>query len=220
MNQRIEEQPDARLYRVPALTWTAPTLWSVLWPWGLATAGGVILAYIPAIIGIMLMFSIRTESAAMILTMATAAAMATPIALFQRMILNKLNEIEGWWFRATVGGAAVSVGLLILDDSSSMRRILRLLLGNIYYHNSLIVFFGQIGLVIGICQWLVLRRTIPRASLWIAANLLAGLLVGWIGEMRGEEFILGIFQLLTYTLITGTTLRLLLGQRRFEAGRP
>jgi hypothetical protein len=220
MNQPIEEQPYASLYKVPALPSTAPTLWSVLWRWGLATAGGVILAFIPAFIGVFLMFSIRTESAAKIIALVTAAAMAAPSALFQRLTLSALSELEGWWGRATVGGAMVGVGVLILDDSSSMRRALRLLLGDAYYHHSLMVFFGQIGLVIGIGQWLVLRRSVARAGWWIGANLLAGLVIGWIGELRGEEFMLGILQLLAYTLITGITLRLLLGQPRFDQGRP
>jgi hypothetical protein len=219
MNQQIEQQPEASIYKVPAMQWTAPTLWNILWRWGLATAGGVILAYFPALMGVLSMFSTSTESGATILTLVTAAAMAAPLALFQRMILSKLNEIDGWWFRATVSGALASVGLLLLDESSSMR-IPRLLLGNTSYHGSLMVFFGQIGLAIGIGQWLVLRRSVARAGWWIGANLLAGLVIGWIGGLRGEEFMLVILQVLAYTLITGITLRLLLGQLHFDEGRP
>jgi hypothetical protein len=221
MNQQIEQQSEASLYKVPSLTWTAPTLWTILWRWGLATAGGAILAFIPAFIGFFLAFSIRTDSATIIIALITAAAMAAPIALFQREVLGTLSELEGWWVRATVAGAVAGVGLIILDMVFDViDPLLRLLLGNIYYYNSLIGFFGQIGLVIGIGQWLVLRRSVPRAGWWIAANLLAGMVVGWIGELRGEEFVLGIFQLLAHTIITGITLRLLLGQRRFDSDRP
>jgi hypothetical protein len=214
MNQSID-QPSAG-YHVPSLTTTAPTLWGVLWRWGLATAGGAMLAFIPAYIGIALMFGVRGEAAAKLIALVTAAAMATPLALFQRLMLGKLSAIKGWWVRATVGGAMAGIGILMLDDIRIVRRLLRRLLGDLYYHHSLLVFFGQISLVIGICQWLVLRRSVERAGWWIGANLVAGLLIGWIGGLRGEEFILGIQQLLAYILITGITLRLLLGQRRFD----
>jgi hypothetical protein len=219
MKQSID-QPAAS-YHVPALTWTAPTLWSVLWRWGLATAGGVILAFIPAFIGFFLALSIDSESAAKIIALITGAAMAAPIALFQREVLGTLSELEGWWVRATVAGAVAGVGLIILDITFDViDPLLRLVFGNIYYYNSLIGFFGLIGLGFGIGQWLVLRRSVARAGWWIGANLLAGLVIGWIGGLSGEEFILGILQLLVYTLITGITLRLLLGQRRFDSDRP
>ena len=222
MNQQDQPQRRATLYRLPPLSWTPPSLLSVLWWWGLATGIGVLPAFIPVWIGVLLMFKTNNESAFMIIATITVAAMATPIALFQHIALDLLGGVDGWWARATIGGAAAGVGLIMLDQQFDVSSILLwFLFGDDFdtTHTWLAVPLELICLGIGFCQWLVLRRTFEYASGWIGANLLAGLVIGWIGEIPGQGWMQGLLQLLAYTLITGAMLRLLLGKLRFNPGQ-
>jgi hypothetical protein len=69
----------------------------------------------------------------------------------------------GWWVPATVGGwllgllLAIMPGWLHLEKAFSFDLVLILL-----------------GLSIGVAQWLLLRRRLPKAAWWIVANIL-----GW-----------------------------------------
>ncbi len=48
------------------------------------------------------------------------------------------------------------------------------------------VFGLLIGVSLGITQWLVLRRQVPRAYRWVLASALGGMVVGVLGLAMGE----------------------------------
>lgn len=48
------------------------------------------------------------------------------------------------------------------------------------------VFGSVIGASLGITQWLVLRRQIPRAYLWVLTSAMGGIVVGVLGFAMGE----------------------------------
>jgi hypothetical protein len=48
------------------------------------------------------------------------------------------------------------------------------------------VFGMLLGVSLGLTQWLVLRRQVPRAHSWVLASALGGMVVGVLGLARGE----------------------------------
>jgi hypothetical protein len=79
-------------------------------------------------------------------------------------LLRRYLPRMGWWAVGTVGGWLTGILLIVVVNR------LRLTGPAI----NLDLAFLLIGLSIGVGQWLVLRRGLPRAGWWIAANLL-----GW-----------------------------------------
>lgn len=91
-------------------------------------------------------------------------------------LLRRYLPRMGWWVAATVAGW---VGLvLILGISSALGFFWPADVANEFLINWA---FVVLGLSIGVGQWLLLRRRLPRAAWWIAANMggwaLLGLLV-------------------------------------------
>ena len=79
-------------------------------------------------------------------------------------LLRRYLPRMGWWVLATTGGWLLGVLLIAIPSwlywtGGSFNLALALVL---------------MGLAIGLGQWLVLRRRLPRASWWIGANV-----VGW-----------------------------------------
>ena len=79
-------------------------------------------------------------------------------------LLRRYLPHMGWWAFATVGGWLTGIPLIVAVNR------LRLTGPTINLHLAFILM----GLSIGLGQWLVLRRGLPRAGWWIAANIL-----GW-----------------------------------------
>jgi membrane associated rhomboid family serine protease len=78
----------------------------------------------------------------------------------QWLVLRSLFSQAGWWVIAsTVGGAIVGVGAASLSSEIEV---------------SLIIAYGLSGAILGMLQWIVLRRQTSRARLWILASPL-----GW-----------------------------------------
>jgi len=78
----------------------------------------------------------------------------------QWLVLRNLFSQAGWWVVAsTVGGAIVGVGAASLSSEIEA---------------SLIIAYGLSGTILGILQWIVLRRQTSRAWLWMLASPL-----GW-----------------------------------------
>ena len=79
------------------------------------------------------------------------------------LLLRYLPRI-GWWVFATIGGWLLGVLLIVMPSWLYWRD------GSFNLDLALILM----GLAIGVGQWLLLRRRLPRASWWIGANV-----VGW-----------------------------------------
>lgn len=75
-------------------------------------------------------------------------------------LLRRYLPRMGWWVAATAGGWLIGVFLILIP-------------GWLHWPYSLLsldLAFIVLGLSIGLGQWLVLRRRLPRAGWWIAAN--------------------------------------------------
>lgn len=85
----------------------------------------------------------------------------------QWVVLRERISGAGWWILASAMGFAAVFGLSRAVPSNNPATI-----GSI--------MAAAFGLVCGIPQWLILRRTVARAGWWVFANIL-GLLAGEIG---------------------------------------
>jgi len=82
------------------------------------------------------------------------------LGTMQWLVLRSLFSQAGWWAVAsTVGGAIVGVGAASLSSKMEV---------------GLIIAYGLSGAILGMLQWIVLRRQTSRAWLWILASPL-----GW-----------------------------------------
>ncbi len=93
------------------------------------------------------------------------------IGSLQYGLLRRYLPHMGWWIPATVLG--YSLGMLL---TLGLRGALVYLETAEPFYESWTknMFFILLGLSIGACQWLLLRRRLPRAGWWIIANI-----VGW-----------------------------------------
>jgi len=84
--------------------------------------------------------------------------------VLQYGLLRRYLPCMGWWVLATTGGWLLGLLLFLLPNWLNWTN--RSL--------NLDMMFILMGLAIGITQWLLLRRRLPQAGWWIAANV-----VGW-----------------------------------------
>jgi len=82
------------------------------------------------------------------------------LGTMQWLVLRNLFSQAGWWVVASTAGAAI-VGMGAASLSSEIEA-------------NLIIAYGLSGAVLGMLQWIVLRRQTSRAWLWILASPL-----GW-----------------------------------------
>ena len=99
-----------------------------------------------------------------------ASAPVLALVLLQWAALRQWIPGAWWWIPATLAGRImgppVASAFFAVMDLAVSRRGPRTLV-------EVIVGFAIIGAVIGAMQWLVLRRTLPRAGWWVAASTLA-----------------------------------------------
>jgi hypothetical protein len=95
--------------------------------------------------------------------------------LLQYGLLRRYLPHMGWWVLVTTGGWLLG-GLLIVISSWL----------NFWTYESFDIdlAFIVMGLSIGVGQWLLLRRRLPRAGWWVGANV-----VGWglLGLITGDS---------------------------------
>jgi hypothetical protein len=109
-----------------------------------------------------------------------------------------------WWVLATTGGWLLGLLLIVIPSWLNWTK------GSI----DIDLAFILTGLAIGVGQWLVLRRRVPRASWWIGANV-----VGWgllalitVGNTLGQ---FGLFALgFLPACVTAAMLAVLVNQVR------
>ena len=98
------------------------------------------------------------------------------IGVLQYLLLRRYLPRMVWWIPATVLGWA----LPLLLGRASVGWLPALAIDPVW---SGALGFALIGASIGVCQWLVLRRRIHRATLWVLASILGW---GMSGLVSGE----------------------------------
>ncbi len=121
------------------------------------------------------------------------------MGLIQFGLLRRYLPHMGWWVLATTGGWLLGALLILISGWL-----------NILTYESLYIElrFIVMGLSIGVVQWLLLRRRLPRAGWWVGANV-----VGWglLGLITGDSLNqLGL--LLLPALVTAVMLALLMNR--------
>lgn len=92
---------------------------------------------------------------------------AACMGIAQSLVLRQQVPQAGWWVLATAAGWVVSITLGIVVAQAYG------------FGPGLAAVYVSIGLILGLGQWLVLRRWTYRAGWWILASSL-GWLVGWV----------------------------------------
>ncbi len=118
------------------------------------------------------------------------------IGVLQWLVLRRHLARAGRWVLASLGAAAV-VGIVVFG------------VGVVNADVGWLAGVSVFGTVVGVLQWLVLRRRVPRAGWWVLAST-----VGWVVGMPLGDIVgppgLGA----AYGAITGTALVWLLRQER------
>ena len=116
--------------------------------------------------------------------------------LLQYGLLRRYLPQMGWWVAATIGGWLLGVFLTLIPDWLSWTNPLF----------NLDLAFMVMGLSIGVGQWLLLRRRLPRAGWWIGANIAGWGLLALITEGNS----IGQFGLLAVGLLPACATALML----------
>lgn len=138
----------------------------------------------------------------LIAVLAGAIAGAT-LGLIQWLVLKSRVSLSIWWVAATAIG--MSAGLAISTA----------LLGSETAGGSLLWRAAITGLCIGLAQWIVLRRVLPRSMIWIGVITLAWT-AGWFVtrgagiDLSYKWAVFGASGALTFQLLTGLALFFLL----------
>ena len=131
--------------------------WAVWLWWVLASAGGGAVGFAAAVALLDLMSAALQRAIDEVVIFGLIGA---ALGTMQWLVLRGLFSRAGWWVVAsTVGAAIVGVGAAFLSSKIEA---------------SLIIAYGLSGAILGVLQWIVLRRQTSRAWLWILASPL-----GW-----------------------------------------
>lgn len=122
--------------------------------------------------------------------------------VLQYGLLRRYLSHMGWWVAVTIGGWLLGLFLTLIPGWLNWTSSL--------FH--LDVAFIVMGLSIGVGQWLLLRRRLPRAGWWIVANV-----AGWgLLALITEGHSIGQLGLFTFGLlpacVTALMLALLMNQ--------
>jgi hypothetical protein len=122
--------------------------------------------------------------------------------LLQYGLLRRYLPRMGWWVLVTTGGWLLGALLLLIS-----RRL------DFWTSESFDIRLAYVvmGLSIGVGQWLLLRRRLPRAGWWIGANVLGWVLLGLITGDTLHQFDLLALGFLP-TCVTAAMLALLMNQ--------
>jgi hypothetical protein len=123
--------------------------------------------------------------------------------LLQYSLLRRYLPRMGWWVLATALGWALAFEVsewtysLLGHESKWMPALI----------------FPLVGASIGLAQWFVLRRRLPQAGWWLAANVLSWGLVSVPARDSLTNFLEIVYIGLLPAIITGYALRFLLNQQ-------
>lgn len=194
------------------MTTRSPSLtrdeWSLAIRWVVATTLGWVIGFAICAAFKAFLESIRSDG----------AVIGICVGILQSIALRGRVKHTGWWIMASVVGFAV--GKLAADAiAGSVAGALGFALGGV-----------AIGVALGAAQWLVLRRQVAQAGLWVPATALAWA-VGWsivstvdevAGGPTGTTYLIGAAGAAVAGVITGAALVWLRrgGPRDFEDGAP
>jgi hypothetical protein len=125
------------------------------------------------------------------------------ISTAQSLVLRDRFAKEGWWLPLTLCGWAVALTFLYLVPSLSMRSLDAPLLAPSLI--ILVIDFAIIGVIVGICQWQLLK-SFRTAGLWIFASAIALSLstIGlYLGYMVKSTILTSALQGAIYGAFTG-----------------
>ena len=202
-------------------------------PWGLycwwvlaTTVGGVVNALL--LVGILRVGTVEPMLGRWILGIFIICAASTMVGVPQWLVLRRYLAQAHWWLPATISDHVLveflkTVSPVALYEDS----------GNVHALGALAFWFALGGgAVVGILQWIVLRRHLDRAVWWVLASLVAVVagssIVDEVSVMGGFALDAVFYGIATptvilavpavvggvvYGMITGVALMLLLGYR-------
>ena len=159
--------------------------WEIWIPWTFATSSGLFASWVLVLLMVRVVSEafgeqLRGEQVVngpvggAVLVALLGISFGTAQWLFLRQYLSQ----AGWWIVATVVGFAVGVpvlawlrpwpGLLAADPHSTVSEAAG-------YVGGWALDGAVLGLAVGLAQWLLLRRHLPRAGWWVLATA-----VGWV----------------------------------------
>ncbi len=120
----------------------------------------------------------------------------------QWLVLRRQVAGAGWWVLASTVAAAV-VGVVVFG------------VGVVSADVGWVGGAGLFGTVVGVLQWLVLRRQVARAGWWVLASTVGWVVGGPVGGFVGWAALGAV-----YGAITGSVLVWLLRQRLPDSDQP
>lgn len=149
--------------------------------------------------------------------LATLFILSLPVSAAQWLALRRFTPISILWILA--------MPLALLLSAWIFSSIPDTLWANIGLDDESLIVLGGLylipGLLIGLAQWLLLRRTLPGAWLWVLGSTvgipLGFLLVLATGLIDQSETLAYLLVLLLYSIITGLVLSWLVGAGRQNA---
>ena len=112
--------------------------------------------------------------------------MAICIGIAQWLVMRRHTRRAGWWLVASIAGWIVGAAAIIVTSSVVSSVVPMGILNEIVTGTAgTVVALALLGAVIGITQWLYLRRHFTRAGWWVLASL-----AGWalLGVLAGRSF--------------------------------
>jgi hypothetical protein len=179
--------------------------WGLFVRWIFASTVGLIVGlavYVPILVGFGSELSFAVQS---LISAIAGAIFGASLGIAQGIVLRRRPFQPGRWVLVSivggsVGGAvALSMGEAVGDASS--------------FELAVTVGFTVIGAFVGIAQWIVLRRQLPRAGWWILAGSMgtAGTMAAALAA-RETVGVSAALALIIYGAITGSVLLWLLRQ--------
>lgn len=116
------------------------------------------------------------------------------VGMAEWLVLRKNISRCKWWVIATMLGWAIGLGTLAASREVLGQRIENLAIEALYGATA--------GLVVGVAQWLILRRIVHKAGWWLAAMLLSGFLTFWLYFPGATSFV-NFWQFVLSGTVTG-----------------
>lgn len=124
------------------------------------------------------------------------------ISIAQSLVLRDRFAKEGWWLPLTLIGWLLGLTTIYLLPFLSLKSAFN---ANTPLLVTLILDFSTIGLIVGICQWQLLKN-FRAAGLWLFASVIALLLSTYglfLGYIAGSMVLASALQGAIYGAITG-----------------
>jgi len=147
-----------------------------------------------------------------VMQIAGGAVIGFGTGIYQRSLLKKVFSVSSSWIYTLVIGFAVTeiIVCIVLWQLGLNRYELRWIE---FKPLPEALIFACAGLIIGLLQWMILRRYFFRSSYWILASTLGWGICVLVTQLSIWAFFIGV---LLYGAITGATLMLILRKKEEE----